>query len=173
MLLLHKCPWYAICVRSRFENVTSRALEKHGYSTYVPFYAISRHGSGRSKAVKFPLFPGYIFCRIDLNACLPVLTAPGVRHIVGAGPQPRAIPDDQIHAIQAIAASGQSYEPCRYQTKGQRVRVISGPMRSVEGIVIHDKSQSRLIISIPLLQRSVAVDIDRFCLKPIASATAD
>jgi transcription antitermination factor NusG len=113
-----------------------------------------------------PLFPGYVFCRFHPELLLPVVTTPGVVQIVGAGKHPRPIADEEIVAIQRMLLSGGDVEPWPYLKAGQKVRILDGPLFGVEGILVEVKNRRRLVVSVHLLQRSVAVEVDRDCIGP-------
>jgi transcription antitermination factor NusG len=160
--------WYAIRVRSKFEHVASAVLSGKGYEQFLPLYRSSRQWSDRSKTLDLPLFPGYLFCRFDAeDRLLPILTTPGVISIVGAGRIPVAIPDREIEAIQTIIASGLLPQPWPHLSVGSRVVIERGPLAGIEGITLDVNKRHRLIISVPLLQRSVAVEIDRQWARPL------
>jgi transcription antitermination factor NusG len=108
-----------------------------------------------------PLFQGYVFCRFDPLNRLPILTTTGVISIVGCGTEPASIDDQEIDAIEAILRSGLATEPCPFLREGQKVRVRRGSLAGVEGILTKKKSDFRLVISVTMLQRSIAVEIDR------------
>src|SRR4029079_14220602 len=120
--------WYALKVRPRFERVAVAHLRSRGYEPFLPTYISKRQWSDRIKSLELPLFPGYLFCQLDLNSRLPILTVPGVNFIVGAGKSPEPITAAEIEAIQALVKSGLSYEPHPYLTVGQRVRVQQGAL---------------------------------------------
>jgi transcription antitermination factor NusG len=154
-------PWYAIRTRSNFEKVASVALENKGLVPYLPTYRNRRRWSDRVVVADTPLFQGYVFCRFDPLNRLPVLTTTGVISIVGCGNEPASIDDQEIEAIEAILRSGLATEPCPFLREGQKVRVRRGSLAGVEGILTKKKSDFRLVISVTMLQRSIAVEIDR------------
>jgi transcription antitermination factor NusG len=113
-----------------------------------------------------PLFPGYVFCRFDAASRSPILDTPGVVSIVGFGGKPAAISETEIAAIQTVLRSGQQTEPYAYLSEGQRIRVQRGPLKDLEGILVQ-KRNWRLVVSVYMLCRSIAVDIDADCVVPI------
>lgn len=161
---LHNRQWYALQIRPRFEKLAARHLNDKGYEGYLPIYTSRRRWSDRMKEVEVPLFPGYTFCRFDIQQRLPILVAPGVISIVGIGKTSTAVPDREIASIQQLIASGLPCGPWPFVQVGQIVSVERGPLAGLEGTVIEVKSSLRLILSLPLLQRSVAVEIDRDCV---------
>jgi len=162
---LHR--WYALQVRTRWESSTSLLLAGKGYQTLLPTYGAKKSWSGRVRDVNAPLFPGYVFCQFDAHDRLPVLVTPGVISVVGRGKVPVPVEDVEITAIQAIAASGFHAEPWPYLEIGQKVRIESDSLRGLEGILINFKGNDRIVLSVSLLRRSVALEIDRSAVSPI------
>lgn len=158
------CKWYALQIRPRFEKLAAKSLKEKGYEEYVPTYSSRRRWSDRMKTVELPLFPGYAFCKFEVQKRLPILLTPGVLSIVGIGKTPTAIAETEISSIQKIVASRLPCGPWPFVQAGERVSVERGPLAGLEGTVIDVKSNLRLVLSLPLLQRSVAVEIDRDCL---------
>ena len=159
--------WFAIRVKSRCEKVVAAMARNRGFEEFLPLYHSRRRWSDRIQSVDVPLFPGYVFCRLDPQYRLPLLTIPGVLHFVGIGKAPIAIETSEITAIQAAANSGLDLEPWDFVEAGQRVRLEEGPLTGVEGIYLGMSKQERLIVSVGLLKRSVAVTIDRHWAVPL------
>ena len=132
----------------------------------MPTYVLKRRWSDRVKLLELPLFPGYVFCRLDPLVRLPVLTTPGVLSIVGSGKEPIAIPEKQIDDVRRIVQSTTSAEPWPYLECGDSVTISDGPLRGVEGILAMVKNSCRVVVSITLLQRSMAVEVDRLVVLP-------
>lgn len=160
--------WYGLQVRPRFEKAVSEILKGKGYEEFLPLYRAKNRWSDRLKTVELPLFQGYLFCRMDVNRRLPVLTTPGVRSIVGCGKMPAPVDPEQMEAVFRLVRSGVAMLPWPYLREGQRVRINRGAMKDVEGLLISIKKQYRLVVSVTLLQRSVSVEIDRDAITPIA-----
>ena len=154
--------WFAIGTRPRWEKFVTHSLEGKGYEAFLPVYKSRRRWSDRIKELDLPLFAGYLFCRMSLEEKrLPVLTTPGVRRIMGIGKVPIPVPDGEIDAVRVIVASGLAAQPWPFVRVGDRVRIKSGALDGVEGLLIASKKHHRLVVSVELLQRSVAVDIDQ------------
>ena len=164
-------PWYALRVRPRFEKQIASILLTKGYEGFLPLYIQRSRWSDRIREVHLPLFPGYLFCRFDVNKRLPILITPGVIHVVGIGKVPHPIEEGEVEAIQSIVLSGLQVEPRSYMNIGQRVRIEIGPLAGLEGIVTTLKGKCRLVVSVTLLQRSVAVEIDESWVLPASSTT--
>jgi transcription antitermination factor NusG len=160
-------PWFGLRLRSNFEQTTSRQLEYRGYEVFLPTYRTRTRRSDRVKEIRVPLFAGYVFCRIDINHRLPVLTTPGVIGIVGLGKIPEPIADREIAAVRAIAESPLFSQPWPFLQTGDRILVEHGPLAGTEGILSYVKGEYRLIATISLLQRSVAVELDRDWVRPV------
>jgi transcription antitermination factor NusG len=161
--------WYAIQIQSRLGSVASAALRGKGYEEFFPLYRSRRRWSDRTKELKLPLFPGYLFCRFDVSDRLvPILTTPGVIGIVGAGKTPVRLDDEEIEAVRAILRSELATQPWPFLRVGSKVYIDGGPLAGLEGIVTVTDKVCRLIVSVSLLQRSVAVEIDREWARPIA-----
>jgi transcription antitermination factor NusG len=115
-----------------------------------------------------PLFPGYLFCRVDIqDQLLPIFTTPGVISIVSAGRTPLPISDEDMAAIQAVVRSGLVALPYPYLAVGTRAFIEKGPLAGMEGIVLRTDKKSRLVVSVPMLQRSVVVEIERDWARPV------
>jgi transcription antitermination factor NusG len=160
-------PWYAIRTKSNFEQPTATVLRHKGFEEFLPVYVARKRWSDRVKTVQAPLFPGYIFCRLDVQKRLPVLTTPGVVGIVGIGRQPVPIPDQEIANIHSITKSGLAAQPWPFLRVGERILIDRGPLAGTEGILQRMKGQWRLVASIDLLQRSIAVEVEREWVKPV------
>ncbi len=118
------------------------------------------------------LFPGYVFCRFDPLELLPIKTVPWVIDIVSRGRVPVAVDEDEMRGIQLLAASGLPSQPRTYLSVGERVEVREGPLEGVKGILIRERGQERLIISVSLLLRSVIVEVDRTWVTPLVQRSS-
>jgi len=160
--------WYAIRIQSRLGSVAAATLRGKGYQEFLPLYRSRRRWSDRIKELELPLFPGYLFCRCDVSdRLMPILTTPGVIGIVGAGKTPVPIDEEEIEAIRAIVRSGLVAQPWPFLRVGSKVYIEGGPLAGLEGIITSTAKVYRLIVSVNLLQRSVAVEIDRGWARPI------
>ncbi len=159
--------WYALYVRSRHERTVELSLQGKGYQAFSPAYAACSKRAGRAGAGRSPLFPGYVFCQFDASRRLPILTTSGVVFVVGKGNTPEPILEPEIASLQKAAASGGALRPWPYLKEGQRVRVESGPLAGAEGKLLAVKGAARLIVSITLLQRSLAVELSQETVSPV------
>lgn len=156
-----KAQWYAVQVWSRKENYVAAHLQGLGYECFLPTYRCPRKWSDRTKELEQPLFPGYLFCRFDVSNRRPLVMAPGVIQVVGNGKTPIPVAEPEMERIQMAIASEAPREPWPYVEVGERVRVAYGSLRGLEGILINIKGSHRVVLSISLLQRSVAVEVDQ------------
>jgi transcription antitermination factor NusG len=160
--------WFVLYVKPRHEKYVSTILQGKGYEEFLPLYTKLT----RSRASELPLFPGYVFCRFNLSRRLPVLTVPGVFSIVGFAGTPIPVNENEITALRQVVANGLPREPWPDLPSGSPVTISQGPMRGVQGVVVRHKNSLRVIISVTVLQRSVAVEVERDWLDQSASATA-
>jgi transcription antitermination factor NusG len=163
--------WFALNTKFRYEDYVAKQLGGKGYETFLPVYQSRRRWSDRVKKVELPVFPGYLFCRFDAMNRLPILTTPGLIQIVGFGKTPIPVDDAEIAALQAALGGNVEREPWPYLQIGQKVRVEYGSLRGVEGILLQVKGGHRLVLSVTLLQRSVAVEVDSAWVTPTAQQT--
>ena len=152
--------WYALFARHQHEKAVALALSNKNFEAYLPLYRSLRRWQDRDKQLLLPLFPGYLFIREGLDRQLQILTTPGVLHIVGWGGRPAIVPQAQLDAVRRILASRLAVESHPYLNCGDRVRVKSGPLMGLEGILTRKKGVARLVISLGMLGRSAAVEID-------------
>jgi transcription antitermination factor NusG len=162
--------WYAVHVRSRFEIQMSKVLRSKGYEEFLPTYRLNHRWSDRTKELDLPLFPCYLFCRFDVRERLPILKSPGVITIVGMRKTPIPISDKEIEAIRAIVRSGLPAGPWTRLTVGSRAFIEAGPLAGLEGILVNVDKKFRLVVSVPLLQRSVGVEIERSWVRPVCES---
>jgi transcription antitermination factor NusG len=153
-------PWYGIRTRSNQEKIAAAVLTDRGYEPFLPVYRVRRCWSDRVVTTERPLFPGYVFCRFDYNRRLPIVSNNSVVSVVGFGSQPTPIPDEEINAVRTIVESGIASEPAPFLREGQRIRVMRGPLKSVQGSLVRKKSMWSLVVAIEILQRCVSVEID-------------
>jgi transcription antitermination factor NusG len=161
-------PWFAVRVRSNYERVAEQHLDGRGFENFAPSYKSERQWSDRKKEVEQFLFPGYVFCRLNPNQRLPVLSVPGVVGVVGFGKVPAPIPDQEIERIRRMVESGLLVGPWPFLEVGQAVLIERGPLSGMEGILAEEKGKCRLVVSVNLLKRSVFAQVDRGWVRPVA-----
>ena len=165
--------WYALRVKSRKEGQIAAQIQEQGYECLLPMYKSTRQWSDRVKEIEQPLFPGYLFCRFDFQNRRPVVTTPGILQIVGYGRTAIAVSDEEIYALQLAVSSGVAKLPWPYLEVGQRVRVIYGTLTGLEGILVNVKGNQRVVLSVALLQRSVAMEVESSWLVPVEEEHPD
>jgi transcription antitermination factor NusG len=163
--------WYAVHVKSRHERTVDRHLRARGFESFLPLHRCRSRWSDRVKETDLPLFPGYVFCHFNSENRLPVLSAPGVVHVVGVGKVPAPLEEAEITAIQATVHAGLYREPWPFLQVGNRMRIEHGPLSGVEGILVSVKGRERLVLSVTLLHRSVAVEIDERWVQPLSAGS--
>lgn len=155
-----KC-WFALLVKPRHEKTVSAALRSRGYEEFLPLRSVRRKWSDRFKMVEMPLLAGYAFCRFELRDKVHILRTPGVRKVVGWGLAPVPVEEAEIQALQTVMRAGLPTAPCAYLRTGQPIRLDGGPLGGLSGLLLKTRGSSRLVVSISLLQRSVAVEVDQ------------
>lgn len=163
--------WFALQVIPRHELKAASILRNKGFEEFVPLYESRRQWSDRKKTVTLPLFTGYVFCRFSPNQKVPIVTTPGVIRVVGSSKGCAPIADHEIESIQKITVIGKNVEPHLYMnlTVGSRVRVQQGPLAGCEGMLVRHRSNSKLILSMDLIQRSISVEIEGYAVVPVES----
>jgi transcription antitermination factor NusG len=162
--------WYAVRTAAGREKAVAAQLRSKGFEEFLPLYRSRRQWCDRVKELELALFPGYLFCRFDFNHRLPILVTPGVQMIVGTGKLPTPVSDAEIEALRRVIASGVAAEPHEYLAVGQRVRIRAGSLAGLEGILTEARNSFRMVLSVELLQRSVAVEVDRADIAPAGTA---
>jgi len=159
--------WLAARVRPNAEKTVHAMLQFKDIEVFLPTFRERRQWSDRLKEIEAPLFPGYVFCRINIGRRASVLKTPGVIGFAGAGYNPLFICEREIESIRTMVRAGLLPQPCPYLQEGQRVRIKTGSLAGIEGIVQKVKTQFRLVVSIELLKRAVAAEFDASFLQPI------
>jgi transcription antitermination factor NusG len=159
---LEGLPWFAIRVRSRCEATAYKELSARGLETFLPLQPVRRRWSDRIMMLDLPVFPGYLFCRFELSNRFRVLNTPGVAQIVGAGNTPIPISETEIRSVRTMLAVKIPLVPWPYLRVGQPVHIRRGPLAGIEGIIARaPDGGTRVVVSVDLLKRSVAAEIDR------------
>jgi len=175
---LHVSPerrWHAIYTRHQHERVVAEILGKKGLEVFLPTYSAVLRWKDRNKQLTLPLFPTYLFFADGLDQRLQILTTPGVCAILGTAGVPAVIPSEEISAIRQVVESSLRIEPHPFLQYGDRVRVTTGPLVGIEGILIRKKHLYRLVLSVRMLGKSAAVEVDasrvqRMPAAPVATA---
>src|SRR5262245_55142542 len=153
-------PWFALQTKPRNEKQVERLLTHKGYECCLPMYRQKRQWSDRVIEVELPLFPMYIFCRFNSSAIGKAISTPGVTRIVGFGGRPAEVRVEEVKALQLLGQSNLLREPWAYIPDGTLIQVETGPLTGAHGIICGGSDKRRLVVSITLLQRSVAIQLD-------------
>jgi transcription antitermination factor NusG len=165
--------WYGIAVHSLKEARVAQEFTLRDIEHYLPVRKVKRRWSDRVKVCDVPLFPGYVFGHFDVAEKLRVLNCPGVKQIVGAGHVPLPIEELEIESIRLLTRSNLVLTPWPYLKAGELVRIERGPLVGLEGVVVRAGEGSlRVVVSVTLLQRSVAAEIEREWITHVRSAAA-
>jgi transcription antitermination factor NusG len=160
--------WYAAYTWAHHEKRVAEQLRHRQISSFLPLYRSIHRWKDRRKEVELALLPSYVFVQLVLKDRVRVLEIPGVVHIVSAGGVPVPLAEHEIESLRRGMEGSLKMEPHPYLQPGRRVRVRSGPMAGLEGILLRRKEGLRLVVSIEILMRAVAVEIDeadvRACL---------
>jgi transcription antitermination factor NusG len=162
--------WYAVHTVSRHEKVVARQMNGNGLDHFLPLYKSARCWKDRRKELELPLFPGYVFVRIAFQDRLRVQKLTGVLQIVSFNGKPALVPEIEIEALRNGLTRNAWLEPYPYLKVGRRVRVRSGPMAGVDGILVRRKEKFRVVLSVDLIMQSVALEVDGADVELVTSA---
>ena len=150
--------WYAAYVVARHEKAVTEQLVRRSVESFLPLYHTVHYWKKRRAEVELPVFPSYVFVRIPAAERLRVLEVPGVVHIVASHGVPVAMPEEEIESLRT-ALQLRRFEPCPYLAAGRRVQIQAGPLQGLEGVVLRQNSQTRIIVSVDFILRSVSVEV--------------
>jgi transcription antitermination factor NusG len=161
--------WFAVQTRPKYEKKVAREFEEKGISSFLPVHSAKRQWSDRTKTISLPLFPGYTFVRIapTLRTRITVLRTNGVIHFVGPRGIGTPIPDCEIEAVQTMLNERISFTLHPYLMVGQTVRIRGGALDGIKGILTKVNGDESLVISVELIQRSVAMRVTGYDIQPI------
>jgi transcription antitermination factor NusG len=161
--------WCAAHTRHQHEKIVAQMLTNKGFEVFLPLYAATRRWKDRTKHLSLPLFPCYLFLRVTAERRLVLVTTPGLISILGNGSEPAIIPESEIDAVRQVIERGTKVEPYPFLKSGDWIRVKSGPLEGIEGVLVRKKNHCRLVLSVELLQKSAAVEVDVSMVERIAS----
>jgi transcription antitermination factor NusG len=164
---IQNLPWYALYANTRHEKLVAKQLEERSIETFLPLYRTWHRWKDRRKQVELALFPSYVFVRIGEADRLRVLKIPGVVNLVSFNGRMAPLPEREIAALRDALENNIYAEPCPYLRVGKKVRVVRGPMEGAEGILARKKDKCRVVISVDVLMRSVAVELEAANLEAI------
>jgi len=153
-------PWYAVYTKHQHEKTASDVLAGKGFEVFLPLFRTEHRWKDRTKVISLPLFPCYVFLRTSSDRKLEILRTPGVFWLVESAGRPCAIPDSEIEAVRRIMQSSAKVEPHPYLKCGDYVRVREGPLAGIEGVLTRVRNRCRVVLSVELLQKAIAVEVD-------------
>jgi len=161
--------WYALHTQARHEKMVEHRLRERGLETFLPLVTEIHRWSDRKKKVQLPLFGNYVFARLSSSKTdrLRVLMIDGVFSLVGVRGEGSPIPESQIDAVRALVDGGIPWSTHPFLKIGQRVRIRSGALDGVEGILTDRAGDSTLVISVDAIQRSLAVRVEGYDVEPV------
>lgn len=161
--------WLAACVRSRHEKKVAQQLQSNALQCFLPLYESVHRWKDRRATVTLPLFPGYVFARVAPADRMRILTTPGVVKLVSFQGQPASIPEAEIDNLRQLCAKDAPMEPHPYLKVGRRVRITKGPFAGAEGILQRRKGRYRFVLTLDLIARAVAMEIDTCDVVPVGT----
>jgi transcription antitermination factor NusG len=162
--------WYALQTRYQCEKKVDAALREKAFESFAPMRLEIRRWSDRNKLVESPVFPGYMFVRMEAEATslVEVLSLPGLVRFVTSGRKLVPVPDFEIEMVRALTQSGASYEPGPFPVIGERVRIHGGCLQGVEGILLDQTGREEIVITIGALQRSLKILLGHYRVERLA-----
>jgi transcription antitermination factor NusG len=161
--------WYAAYTCANHEKRVAAELGVRDVESFLPLYSSARRWKDRRVNLELPLFPGYVFVRLALRERLRVVQIPSVVRLVGFGGMPTALPDTEMEILRTGLGQTLRAEPHPFLTVGRRVRITAGPFAGLQGVLKRKKSSLRVVVTLELIQRSVAVDVDAADVRPLGA----
>ena len=161
--------WCALYTVPRHEKRVALQLGRHSIDYFLPLYATVHRWKNKRARLELPLFPSYVFVRVPRERRVEVLQVPGVHYLVSFAGQAVELPDGEIEVLRNALSSRLKVTPQPYPSVGRRVRVKTGPLQGSEGILLRHKNNFRVVLSIDLIMRSIAVDVDLADLETVAA----
>jgi len=152
--------WYALYTRHHHEKAVAKILTAKGFTVFLPLYSASRQWKDRTKVILLPLFSCYVFVQGGLERYLDIVTTAGIHGFVCCAGLPARIPQQEIDGICQVVERAIKIEPHPFIKCGDRVRVKAGPLERIEGILVRKKNFNRLVLTVELLGKSAAVEVD-------------
>ena len=162
--------WYAVYTRHQHEKSATQILTGKGFQVFLPLYRSAHRWKDRTQIIFLPLFSSYLFIRADMERRIEVLRTPGVCWFVANAGVPCQIAQREIESLRVLTESPAAFQPHPFLDCGDRVRVISGPLAGLEGIVTRSKKHYRVVLSVGILQKSAAVEVDSAILERVLVA---
>ena len=165
--------WHALYTRHQYEKIVAQALSAKGFEVFLPQYRTIHRWKDRRKELLLPLFPSYVFIQGGFDRMLNILTTPGIHSFVAWGGVPAEIPPEEIDAVRRLVQSPLRFEPHPFLKCGDWVRIKSGPLEGIEGILVRTKSACRLVLGVEILAQSASVEVDISAVERVRCAEAD
>lgn len=165
-------PWYAVYTKHQHEKAACELLSGKGFEVFLPLYRAEHRWKDRIKVVSLPVFPSYLFVRTDFERKPEVLQTPGVFWLVESGGRPCEVPNSEIEAVRKITQSPTKAEPHPYLKCGDYVRVRKGALAGVAGVLVRVKNRYRVVVSLDLLHKAIAAEVDYSMVEPIHQGEA-
>src|ERR1700730_9450202 len=162
-------PWHVLYTRNHHEQAIAYILSTKGFDVFLPLYSATHRCTDRTKQLSLPLFPCYVFLRGGLDRQLDIVTTPGIHMLVKSAGHAAVVPDEEIWAVRQLVEKCQRVEPHPFLSSGDWVRVKSGPLRGVEGILARKKNLFRLVVSVKILGGSAATEVDASIVERVAA----
>jgi len=164
--------WFALYTRHQHEKAVAQALSGKAVEVFLPLYNAVHRWKDRLKHLSLPLFPNYLFVFAGSDQRGAILSTPGVYDFVRLGGLLAPIPVEEIEAVRRVVERGLHIEPHPFLHVGDRVRLRSGPLEGIEGILVRKKTFYRLVLSVELLARSISVEVDMADLERVMGQSA-
>jgi transcription antitermination factor NusG len=165
--------WFAVYVKHHHERKAADLLQRKDIEVFLPEQKVIRRWKDRNKSLSLPLFPGYIFLHSDLHDRFQILNTPGVFFLVESAGRACPIPKPEIDSIRRVVESGLPAQTHPFVAAGDRVRISSGPLSGVIGILTHFKNQQRVVLTVELLQKAILIEVEAGSLERIVDGRRD
>jgi transcription antitermination factor NusG len=162
-------PWYALYTKHQHEKTARDHLARKGFEVLLPLYRTAHRWKDRTKILQLPAFPCYLFIRAELDRKVDVLKTPGVFWFVESGGRACEVPESDVAGIRKIVESSARVEPHRFLKSGEFVQISRGPLAGVQGILTRIKNNYRVVLSVDVLQRGIAVEVDLSMIEPVGA----
>jgi transcription antitermination factor NusG len=163
--------WFAVYTFPRHEKKVATFLAELNIQSFCPVYSTIHFWKKRKAHVQLPLFPGYVFVNVFKNQRVSVLSAPGVVQLVGPKGNPSPLPADQLEALRN-SLSVRKAKPHPFLYPGRTVRVGSGPLQGLEGLILRRKGQMRMVVSLSTINQSIMLELEESDLIPVGVRAA-
>lgn len=165
--------WHALYTRHQHEKTVAQALMGKDFEVFLPQYRAVHRWKDRQKDLLLPLFPNYVFIYGGLDRMLNIVTTPGVHSLVSWGSRPAAIPVEEIEAVRRLVESPLPVEPHPFLQCGDLVRITSGPLEGIHGILVRKTRSVRLVLSVEMLSKSASVEVDISMVERVSASESN